>query len=287
MTNTLFRPHGKAKTNLSFFPVVPALLTLALCLFAVSGFSTPSVPASSGAANSVSPAPAAALRNIVIDPGHGGLDIGAKGKFGSHEKDVTLAVSLKLKQLIEKTMSYRVIMTRDKDLDVSLENRAAVANNNDAQLFISIHANGSVRNKAHGAETFFMNVNASDEETRKLAYLENTSGELDKRIPDESQDEVKMILWDMAQTAYVRQSQRLAEMIQEEINTALKLENRGIKQAGFKVLQGVACPAVLVEMAFISNAEEERKLNDEYFQNHVAEALHRGLVRYLRLYPQK
>jgi N-acetylmuramoyl-L-alanine amidase len=232
-------------------------------------------------------ASAASLRNIVIDPGHGGLDVGAKGKFGSNEKDVTLSVSLKLKALIEKTMSYRVVMTRDKDIDVSLENRAAVANNNDAQVFISIHANGSVRNKAHGAETFFMNVNASDEETRKLAYLENTSGELDKRIADEAQDEVKMILWDMAQSAYVRQSQRLAEMIQEEINQALKIENRGIKQAGFKVLQGVACPAVLVEIAFISNAEEERKLNDEYFQNHVAESLHRGLVRYLKLFPQK
>ena len=255
-------------------PVFPALVVLSALLFAASG-------------TGFSAAPVAALRNIVIDPGHGGLDVGAKGRFGTHEKDVTLAVSLKLKALIEKTMSYRVIMTRDKDLDVSLENRADVANNNDAQLFISIHANGSVRNKARGAETFFMNVNASDEETRRLAYLENTSGELDKKIPAEAQDEVKMILWDMAQTAYIRQSQRLAEMIQEEINAALKLENRGIKQAGFKVLQGVACPAVLVEMAFISNPEEERKLNDEFFQDHLAEALHRGLVRYLKLYPRK
>ncbi|MHB8053769.1 MAG: N-acetylmuramoyl-L-alanine amidase family protein [Candidatus Aminicenantales bacterium] len=241
------------------------------------------------AAIAVSPFPAraAALRNIVIDPGHGGLDAGAKGKFGSREKDVTLSIGLKLKNLIEKTMSYRVIMTREKDLDISLENRAAVANNNDAQLFISIHANGSIRKKAHGAETFFMNVNASDEETRKLAYYENTSGELDKQIAAGEQDEVKMILWDMAQSAYVRQSSRLAEMIQEEINQALRLENRGIKQAGFKVLQGVACPAVLVEVAFISNADEERKLNDEAFQNQVAETIYRGLSRYLKLFPQK
>ncbi len=187
------------------------------------------------------------LRNIIIDPGHGGVKPGAKGKFGTLEKDVTLAVSLKLKALIEKTMPFRVILTRDKDLDVSLESRAAVANNNDAQVFISIHANGSVRSKSHGAETFFMNVNASDEETRKLAYLENTGEELEKRIADEAQDAVKMILWDMAQAAYVRQSQRLAEMVQEDLNLELGLENRGIKQAAFKVLQGVACPAILVE----------------------------------------
>lgn len=233
------------------------------------------------------PAEASALRNIVIDPGHGGLDTGAKGRFGSLEKDITLAIGLKLRTLIERSMSYRVVMTREKDLDVSLENRAAVANNNDAQVFVSIHVNGSVRKKAHGAETFFMNVNASDEETRKLAYLENTSGQLDAKIADEDQDEVKMILWDMAQTAYVRQSSRLAEMIQQELNQALRLENRGIKQAGFKVLQGVACPAVLVEVAFISNPDEERRLNDEAFQNQVAETVFRGLSQYLKLYPQK
>jgi N-acetylmuramoyl-L-alanine amidase len=238
--------------------------------------------------SSAGPAGASAPdRTIVIDAGHGGLDVGAKGKFGSLEKDVTLAVGLKLKALIEKTMPYRVIMTRDNDLNPSLEGRAAVANNNDAQVFISIHANGSVRSRSHGAETFFMNVNATDEETRKLAYMENTSGELDKRIADEAQDEVKMILWDMAQAAYVRQSQRLAEMVQEEINGELGLENRGIKQAAFKVLQGVACPAVLVEVAFISNPEEERKLGDEFFQQRLAESIHRGLVRYLRLFPQK
>jgi len=260
------------------FRPVPALLAV---FFA---FAAPGPFLLSAADNAPPPAP---LRNIVIDPGHGGLDVGAKGKFGTLEKDITLAISLKLKALIEKTMPFRVILTRDKDLDVSLGNRAAVANNNDAQVFFSIHANGSVRSKSHGAETFFMHINASDEETRKLAYLENSSSELDKRIADEAQDEVKMILWDMAQTAYVRQSQRLAEMVQEEINLELGLENRGIKQAAFKVLQGVACPAVLVEVAFISNPEEEQKLGDESFQQRLAESIHRGLVRYLKLFPQK
>ena len=119
--------------------------------------------------------PGPSSETIVIDPGHGGLDVGAKGKFGALEKDITLAISLKLKALIEQNLAYRVVLTRDKDIDVSLENRAALANNNDAALFISIHTNGSFRKRAQGAETFFMSLNATDEETRKLAYMENNS----------------------------------------------------------------------------------------------------------------
>jgi N-acetylmuramoyl-L-alanine amidase len=228
------------------------------------------------------------LPTIVIDPGHGGLDIGAKGKFGSLEKDITLSISVKLRALIEQSLAYRVVLTREKDLDVSLENRSAVANNNDAALFISIHTNGSFRKNAQGAETYFMSLNASDEDTRKLAYLENNSTSLEGRISEEAKDDVKMILWDMAQAAYIRQSARLAEEIQRELNLPpLGIENRGIKQAPFKVLTGAACPAVLVEVAFISSPEEERNLVKDEFQAQIAQALFRGLVRYLRLFPPK
>ena len=223
------------------------------------------------------------LKTIVIDPGHGGLDVGAKGKFGALEKDITLSISLKLKALIEQNMSFRVILTRDKDLDVSLENRAALANNNGAALFISVHTNGSFRKMAHGSETFFMNLNATDEETRKLAYLENSSPELEKHMADENKDVIKMMLWDLAQSAYIKQSSRLAEEIQKELNTELRTENRGIKQAPFKVLTGVACPAVLVEAAFISNPAEEQSLSNGEFQTKIAEAVYRGLVNYMRI----
>jgi N-acetylmuramoyl-L-alanine amidase len=219
---------------------------------------------------------------IVIDPGHGGLDVGAKGKFGRLEKDITLAISLKLKALIEQNQAYRVVLTRDKDIDVSLENRAAVANNNGAALFISVHVNGSFRKIARGSETYFLSLNATDDETRKLAYLENSSASLQGRIAGESKDDVTMILWDMAQAAYIKQSGRLAEEIQKELNQALGIENRGIKQADFKVLRGVACPAVLVEAAFISNPEEEEKLVSEEFQSQVAQAVYDGLARFLK-----
>ncbi len=223
-------------------------------------------------------------RTIVIDPGHGGLDVGAKGKFGSVEKDVDLSISLKLKALIEQSQSYRVVLTRDKDLDVSLENRAAIANNNDALVFLSIHVNGSFRKKARGSETFFMSLNATDEESRKLAYQENKEAALDKSIAGDDKDNIKMILWDMAQSAYIKQSSQLAELIQAQLNSLLGTENRGIKQANFAVLRGVACPAVLVEAAFISNPEEEQKLVDENFQNNVAQAVYAGLMRFLSVY---
>jgi len=225
----------------------------------------------------------AGIKTIVIDPGHGGLESGAKGKFGTLEKDITLAIGLKLKRIIERNLALRVEMTRDKDIDVSLENRAAIANNHKADLFISVHTNSSYRRNAQGSETFFLSLNATDEEARRLAYLENTSADLEKPLIEESQDEIKMILWDMAQSAYLKQSQALAEIIQDELNTLLGTTNRGIKQAPFKVLTGVACPAVLVEVAFISNPEEEKELVKESFQDSVAEALYRALVRYLKI----
>jgi N-acetylmuramoyl-L-alanine amidase len=223
-----------------------------------------------------------ARRTVVIDPGHGGLETGAKGRFGNLEKDITLAVSLKLKAMIEKEMGFEVVLTRDRDMDVSIENRSAIANNHKAGLFISIHANGSVQRKAAGSETFFLSLNATDEETRRLAYLENNSTELQSRIDPSTDNDLMMILWDMAQNAYIKQSSRLAELVQSELDAMLGTRNRGIKQAPFRILTGVACPAILVEAAFISNPDEEQKLASDAFQTKVAEAIFRGLSGYLK-----
>lgn len=226
-----------------------------------------------------------AIKTIVIDPGHGGTESGARGKLGSLEKDITLDIALRLKEIISRNMAYRVILTREEDIDVPLDTRAAIANNNRADLFVSIHVNSSYRQNAHGSEVFFLSLNATDEEARRLAYLENNSSELDRKIADpENEEDIKMILWDMAQTAYLKQSSLLAERIQRELNTLLNTANRGIKQAPFKVLTGVACPAVLVEVAFISNEDEERKLLTEEFQTKVAEAIYRGIQDFLRVF---
>jgi N-acetylmuramoyl-L-alanine amidase len=219
---------------------------------------------------------------IVIDPGHGGLEVGAKGKFGTLEKDLTLALGLKLAEIVRQKRASNVVLTRDRDVDVSLEDRSAIANNNKATVFISIHVNGSYRKGAAGPETFFLSKDATDEESRRVAFLENNSEELDNSIQAEDQDVIKMILWDMAQTAYLNQSSQLAEDIQSQLNILWGTRNRGIKQAPFKVLTGVACPAVLVEVAFLSNPQEERKLLTEDYQLRVAEAIYAGLAKFLR-----
>jgi N-acetylmuramoyl-L-alanine amidase len=219
---------------------------------------------------------------IVIDPGHGGLEIGAKGKFGTLEKDLTLALSLKLAEIVRQTRSSNVVLTRDRDVDVSLEDRSAIANNNKATVFISIHVNGSYRKGAAGPETFFLSKDATDEESRRVAFMENNSDNLENSIQAEDQDVIKMILWDMAQTAYLKQSSQLAEDIQSQLNLLSGTRNRGIKQAPFKVLTGVACPAVLVEVAFLSNPQEERKLLTEDYQRKVAESIYAGLAKFLR-----
>jgi N-acetylmuramoyl-L-alanine amidase len=219
---------------------------------------------------------------IVIDPGHGGLETGAKGKFGTLEKDLTLAIGMKLAEIIRQTRASNVVLTRDRDVDVSLEDRSAIANNNKATVFISVHVNGSYRKGAVGPETYFLSKDATDEESRRLAFMENNSETLENNIQADDEDLIKMILWDMAQTAYLKQSSQLAEAIQSGLNRLWKTRNRGIKQAPFKVLTGVACPAVLVEVAFLSNPQEERKLLTEEYQLKIAEAIYEGLAQFLR-----
>lgn len=225
--------------------------------------------------------PSREIKTVVIDPGHGGLWPGAMGKAGTLEKDITLAISLKLAAVIRRNLALRVVLTRDKDVDVSLEDRAAMANNNKADIFLSIHANSSYQKDARGPETYFLSLEATDEEARKLAYLENNPTQPEEGIAGDNQDEIQMILWDMAQTAYLKQSSELAESIQNELNLLLRTRNRGIRQAPFTVLAGVACSAVLVEVAFLSNPREERRLLNEDFQNEVAKAIYDGLVSYL------
>ncbi len=223
------------------------------------------------------------IKTIVIDPGHGGSDRGAKGPSGLLEKNITLAIAKELKSIIERNLPVRVVLTRTEDVNLSLEDRASIANNQKADMFISIHANASYRKSAHGSETYFLSLHASDEETRRLAYFENNSDKLEHEILPENVEDIKLILWDLAQTSYLKQSSQLAESIQNELNYLLGTTNRGIKQAPFKVLSNVAMPAVLIEVAFISNPEEEKKLSSQKFQRQVALAIYRGIINYLKI----
>jgi len=222
------------------------------------------------------------IETICIDAGHGGEDLGALGKSKLLEKNITLQISQKLKKLVESKTGLRVIMTRDKDSEVSLNSRASIANNQQAQMFISIHVNSSFRKSAYGSETFFVSLKATDQEALELARKENQNPE----DPGETikNDELKMILWNMAQTEYIRESSTLAEYIQFELNELLGTRNRGVKQAPFRVLMRTAMPAVLIETAFISNSTEEKKLQNEEFLDKIAFAIFNGVSKFIYYY---
>ena len=223
------------------------------------------------------------VRTIVLDPGHGGEETGSIGPSGTKEKDLTLIIAKKLRNILRNSLGVRVILTREDDVYVSLDERTAIANNAKADIFISIHFNASRNRKAKGPETYFLSYKATDSAARLQAYRENMALVMppeDIKIPTD----VEMILWDMAQSQYLQQSSRLAEFIQEELSNLIGVKKRGVKQAPFKVLMGALMPAVLVEVDFLSNPEEEKKLLDPEFQNKIAMSLYRGIVRFIQFY---
>lgn len=227
------------------------------------------------------PAPALAspgpgIRTIVIDPGHGGEEVGARGPGGTLEKDVTLAIARRLRDQLVDTLGVRVFLTRDQDAEVELDTRTAIANNYKADLFVSIHANGFRVRGAKGSEVYFLSYQASDEESRRVAQLEGAA-DFGPAAPG---SDLALILWDMAQAEHLEESSALATRIQEELAGVTGSKSRGVKQAPFRVLVGATMPAVLVEVAFISNPREEKLLASAEYQSKVAGALLRGIARY-------
>lgn len=214
------------------------------------------------------------IRTIVIDPGHGGKEVGAVGPGGLLEKDVTLTVARKLAASLSAKTGARIVLTRDDDSLVSLDQRTAIANQYKADLFLSIHMNAAVVKGARGSETYFLSLEASDELARKAAETENASAAADP------ESDLKLILWDLAQQSYLEESSQFAQAIQEEMNAASSIANRGVKQAPFKVLIGATMPAALVELGFISNPEEEARLQTAEFQDVMVAAMTRAVQRY-------
>lgn len=217
------------------------------------------------------------IRTIVIDAGHGGKDVGAMGPSGLMEKNATLAVARKLADSIAAKTGARVVMTREDDTLIALDQRTAIANQYKADLFLSVHMNAAVVKGAKGAETYFLSLEASDELAKKAAESENAST---AASASSSSGDLNLILWDLAQQEYLHESSRFAQSIQEEMNAVTGVTNRGVKQAPFKVLVGATMPAALVEVSFITNPEEETKIQSEEFQNVVVDAITRAVVRY-------
>lgn len=231
------------------------------------------------------------LKTIVLDAGHGGHDSGATGPTGLMEKDLVLDVTRRVAKLVEARLGLKVLLTRDSDNFVTLRDRTSYANRQHADLFVSIHANAHREAAADGVETYFLSSEATDSTARQVAALENGVVQLEQptgRGSGQGQvDIVKAILWDLAQSEFQVESSRLAEVVHDSMTQSLRISNRGVKQAGFYVLGGAAMPAILLEIGFVTNPREERKLKDTKYRDEIARAIFAGLAEYKRAWDQR
>lgn len=216
------------------------------------------------------------IRTVVIDPGHGGTDEGAQGPEGTLEKDVTLSVAQRLRALLERRLGVRVILTRTGDNVVALDRRAAIANNGRADLFVSLHANSALRDVVAGAEVYYLSIDEYGQEARELAerdgrYLPVSGGGF---------REIDMIPWEMAQARYLAPSADLAAFVSGELGRRVPLSPQPLREAPFRVLVGANMPAILVEMGFISNPDQESQMAQPGFQTLIAEAIVAGIIRF-------
>lgn len=238
-----------------------------------------SKPAPHARSRSRLPVSRTAKKIIVIDPGHGGKDAGARGKKGLAEKDVVLDIAIKLKKMIQKKLGYKVILTRSKDVFIPLKKRTEIANNKKADLFISIHANASERKDASGIETYYLDF-AKSNRALETAAREN-------QVPLASiKDDVQYILADMAANSKMNESSQLAGTIQNSLISGLRKNYKGVKDlhakgGPFYVLYGANMPSVLVETSFISNPKEWKRLRSSKYRERLAQHMYSGIKKYL------
>ncbi len=222
------------------------------------------------------------IRRIVLDPGHGGDEEGAVGRSGLKEKELVLDIARRLRSTLQQK-GYTVDLTRDEDRSLDLDSRAGFANSKAADLFVSIHANASVRSSARGAETYFLSYGATDADAMALARAENRpGGDGEGDTGGAGSGEIKTVLWEMAQAEHLSRSSMLAGMIQTEMNQLAGIADRGVKQAPFRVLVGADMPAVLIEVGFLSNADEERDMASEAYRQRIAGSIAAAIDRFSR-----
>lgn len=236
--------------------------------------------------------PNSKIEAIVIDPGHGGVDYGAIGPRGTREKDIALKIAKELAKLIRKDKQFKAIMTRDRDKTVSLEKRAAIANNSACDLFISIHANSSLKKHVRGWNVFFL-AQAKNDSARAVAQFENSAFLKGQTINNNNLDDdtesylnnpVLSIINEMIMTEFQTESHDLALMVDREFRKKLKIPARGVDQAGFFVLNMVFAPSLLIESGFISNKKEEKILKDRKYHKAIAKALYNAIKRFKAKY---
>jgi len=218
------------------------------------------------------------FNTIIIDPGHGGKDPGAIGYRGTKEKDIALDVAKRLEKKISKNMNVKAILTRDEDIFLKLGERTRFANENSGDLFISIHANAAEDRRASGFETFLIGPNRNEAAVR-VAARENAALELEGGSAKQLTDEA-LIKATIAQAGFANFSEQFAALVQEEMGKRIQSKNRGVKQAGFYVLMGASMPNVLIELGFISNPSEEKKLKSSNYREVLATSIYRAIEKY-------
>ena len=228
---------------------------------------------------SVTPAPSTGLRTVVIDPGHGGDELGAQGPRGTLEKEITLAVSRRLRTLIESRLGLRVFLTRDDDRVVPHDDRSAFANNHQADVFLSIHANAAVRPFVKGAEVYYLSVERADAEARKRA----DDAAITLPALGGGTRTIDLILWETAQARFLEQSSQLAGLVEQGLRARVEMSPRAVQQAPFRVLVGANMPAALVEIGYLSNPEQEQQLASAAYQDKIAESLLDALIKFRTL----
>jgi len=218
------------------------------------------------------------VRKIVIDPGHGGKDPGASA-FGLKEKDIVLSIAKKLAPILAAQTNAEVILTRDTDRFIPLEERTAIANTNEADLFISLHINAHPSPKVHGLETYYLNLSTNAEAMRVAAFENATSTHQMSDLQD--------ILSDIMKNSKINESSRLAGFVHNSLSDGIeevqqeKFKNLGVKQAPFYVLIGAEMPAILIEIAFITNPMDSGNLKSDEFLESIASDIVEGVQSYI------
>lgn len=248
--------------------------------------STASPPLAKSESPAEEPLAMTRMVTIALDPGHGGEDPGAVGRGGHFEKNVVLAIAHRLKSRLEQQPNTRVMLTRDGDFFVPLHVRVAKARKVQADLFVSIHADAFIEPTARGSSVFALSEKgASSTAARWLANKENAADLIGGINIRSKNQQLASVLLDLSTTAQINDSLKLAKHVLGEIGTINRLHKPQVEQAGFAVLKAPDIPSILVETAFISNPEEEAKLTDERYQDQMADALARGIRRYLQKHP--
>jgi len=219
--------------------------------------------------------PRPALQTLAIDAGHGGDEIGVRGVKGLEEKHLTLDVARRLRGLIERGLGLRVILTRDDDRVIGIDERAAAANNGKADLLLSLHANGALSGSPSGAEIYYERLDREGEAVRQSAATA-----VSLPVISGGTRSIEVVPWDLAQASHVEASAMLASVIEQELRQRVPMGQRPIQQGPMRLLSAANMPAVLVEMAYLTNSAQEKAAGGDEFKNAVAQALYNAIVRF-------